>query len=538
MHFIKSSFIFTTLLLSTNQYFVFGLEEVNTHRHEHDNTDVYEMTRTEMSINENENDLNKNKVKRDLQNEVIETGEIEDPSNVVPVPVTLPQEENVAQMQNQQQLNVNDPSANAEQGPVEHENQNQQMDQSMNMDPTDQQQHQQPNQPNETYSNNENGATVPLPILVMGVIVASFMIRKKLMENNLSTSSNTHVYQSLTRGMVGNSWNSGFLSNANASGEDDSDLSDEYSYGVSVATTKASNNTRRRQYSQEMVQLSSAKDDEWSWEDRNANHHDIELGDVSLSTNHSSSLTTNNKDEIHHHPLDLAVSLNNNNNHHQKYEKESQGEETNIVHHNHTTNPSRPNDNFDDNADADSWDDESAEWEEHEPSNSSSADQVSAVPTSQLPHTTTSASKFQAFTSDTSKSIPSTPVSKPTTATISTTNATDTIEDILKNNFAGTTITSLTNSNNNNNTTSDSAVKQNKKKKKIVKEKKEEEDLFASMGLSTLPASTTQKKTPVNFAKKQSVFPSLAVDDGDGSLTGAGEGQWDDDGDLDDLLED
>ncbi len=167
---------------------------------------------------------------------------------------------------------------------------------------------------------------------------------------------------------------------------------------------------------------------------------------------------------------------------------------------------------------ADSWDDEdddSANWEEHK------------LTTPPAPATI--------------------PDSKPST---------DTIEDILKQNFAGSTITSFSKpSTNDGNKTNDSktAAGASASSKKMKKKKDDEEDIFASMGLSSLLTKTSKAKLPVNSTisknkntpKEQSSFSppksntlSAAVlspveDEGIEN-----EGTWDNDSDLDDLLED
>lgn len=100
---------------------------------------------------------------------------------------------------------------------------------------------QQQNKTNEN-TNNENEvearggkSTVPLPILLLAAVLAAYMIRKRMVENS---SMSTYQYNTLTRGVVGSSWNRG--DSVTDVGDDDFD-DDNFTYGASVTSNNNHN---------------------------------------------------------------------------------------------------------------------------------------------------------------------------------------------------------------------------------------------------------------------------------------------------------
>lgn len=153
----------------------------------------------------------------------------------------------------------------------------------------------------------------------------------------------------------------------------------------------------------------------------------------------------------------------------------------------------------------DSWDEESDGWEDHEQST-------------------------------TSRSIP-----PPTAAPPLPAPKVDTIEDIMKQNFAGSTITSLSKPK-----PTTSVSKSTPRKKKVT----QDEDIFASMGLSSLPTKNKTTTTTTNSSSASSSLKQqpLSKPSTSSSLSAAvlvadeepldGGDKWGDDSDLDDLLDD
>ena len=252
------------------------------------------------------------------------------------------------------------------------------------------------------------------------------------------------------------------------------------------------------------VPLSTNNDeDEWGWKDTHDNR-DVESGLGNGGDNN-----TKHNSNLHHY------------HHNQQQQHEQQQQQLNNNNNDNSINmietiPQRK----------DSWDEESAEWEEHEP-------------IAQPATTTTTTTTTTETTTIPVDIIPP---------------KVDTIEDILKNNFAGSTITSFSKPSP---LTQQSIEGVTNKKKKVVKE--EEEDIFASMGLSSIPSSKPKSSstavvkpkpivtqmTPINPIVQQSrqelassslSAAYLTADDDDEPIDG-GE-KWGDDSDLDDLLED
>lgn len=351
------------------------------------------------------------------------------------------------------------------------------------------------------FNDGDDSATVPFPVLMLGLVMIIFALRKKMTEGSRFGGIGGG-------GAGGRNWYSG-----------GSNASDDFTYGASIASnirefTGGSRNLSRR-HLQEMVPLSTANEDEWGWENSNASH-DLERGVIAASAKEEEDLQ-----------MALAMSLS---------EKSSTSGESSVSSKRRTVQSRIP-------APApaptptptpaveqsDSWDDVGS-WDEHAPIDVSSS----------------------------STKVPPTPMSSPdpiggkTFSAAGTAVTAQSIEELLREQAKKSkvpTITSLSMPK----PASKTSISPKKKPKK-----KEEEDIFASMGLSALPKRTNtnltsassvstkstvqttnirKKSSPPSWQQKEEIKSNAlpAVDDG-GSLGGSD--HWGDDGDLDDLLED
>lgn len=279
------------------------------------------------------------------------------------------------------------------------------------------------------------------------------------------------------------------------------------------------------------VPLSTSNDDEWGWEDSNANR-DMELGtsDKEEERENALAISLNTSLEKQTKPI-TATNIKSNE---FKSEINTLNSSNNVTESMSQLQPQPASSIL---PRKDSWDEESAQWEEHET--------TSSLTTSQKISSTSSAQNTKPIgmvstnaTTTTSRTV--------TAAQSISTNTQDTIEDILKQNFAGSTITSLAKPNSNSTT--------KPKTRTLKKVEKEKEDIFASMGLSVLPKKTTSssektamgasssfnKHSKANKQNHSNISSSLsaAVLTADDEHLDVDDNKWGDDSDLDDLLDD